>query len=120
VLDGVCHGWAQARVYNRGLHVITLTTEGDAALTVRAEFNVTISATPANVFASLQLVPVATNVQVDVRDFKLTKFGELHGDLSRELGHGLKRIIEHELDGQKLALKVNRAIQKKLARRGAE
>ena len=113
VLDGKFQGWAQARVYNRGLHVITLTTEGTTALTVRADFELAVSATPADLFAGIQLVPVATDVQVDVRDFELSRFGELHGSLARELGHGLKRVLERELEGPELTAKINRAIDKK-------
>lgn len=113
VLDGKFKGWAQARVYNLGLHLITLTTEGDTELRVRANFEVTVSAAPAAFFAGIQLSPVATDVKVEMRDFELTRFGELHDDLARELGHGLKRLLQHELEGPKLTAKINRAIDKK-------
>ena len=113
VLDGKFRGWGQARVYNRGLHLITLTTEGNTRLNIRADFEVKVSATPADLFAGIQLSPIATDVQVDLREFELTRFGELHGDLARELGRGLKRVLESELDGPKLVAKINRAIDKK-------
>lgn len=113
VLDGKFQGWGQARVYNRGLHLITITTEGTTALTIRADFELSVSATPADWFAGIQLSPVATEVQVDVRNFELTRFGELEGKLAHELGHGLKRLLENELEGPKLVAKINRAIDKK-------
>lgn len=113
VVDGKFKGWAQARVYNRGVHVITLTTEGMTTLTVRADFEMSITATPADFFAGIQLSPVATSAHVDIRDFELNRVGELHGSLARELGSGLKRVIQKELDGPKLVTKLNRAIDKK-------
>lgn len=113
VLDGKFKGWGQARVYNRGVHFITLTTEGVTALTIRADFELSVSATPADWFAGIQLSPIATDVQVDLRDFELTRFGELEGKLAHELGRGLKHILESELEGSKLVAKINRAIDKK-------
>ncbi len=112
VLEAKLRGRAQARVYNRGLHVITLTTEGHTDLTIRADFEVAVSAIPANFFAGIQLSPVATEAQVDLRDFELTRVGELHGPLARELGSGMKRVLENELEGPKLVAKINRAIDK--------
>jgi hypothetical protein len=113
VLDGKFKGWGQARVYNRGVHFITLTTEGVTSLTIRTDFELSVSATPADWFAGIRLSPVATDVRVNVRDFDLTRFGELEGKLAHELGHGLKRILENELEGPKLVAKINRAIDKK-------
>ncbi len=102
-------GWAQMRRYNRGLHIITLTAEGDSHLVVRIDCEIALRTT----LTGVAVVPNVTQAHVDIAEFDLTKFGEIRGDAAEPLGRAMKHILQRELDGEKLTTKLNAAIAKK-------
>ena len=107
------HGWIRAKVYNRGVHVIGLTAEGDTTFDLTIDCEVGVRIEPASVLAGIVVDPVVTNARLKLDDFRLTRLGELHGPLVRELGDGLRHLMEDELKPAKLTKKLNRAIDKK-------
>jgi len=107
------HGWAQTKIYNRGLHIIALTAEGDSEMELAVDCEVGAKIEPASFLASFVIDPVVTDARLTLHDFRLNRLGELRGSLARELGNGLRRLIEDELEPQKLTAKLNRAIDKK-------
>jgi hypothetical protein len=46
-------------------------------------------------------------------EFQLTRVSNVSGPVVRELGDGIKGLIEDELNGPKLAAKLNRSIEKR-------
>lgn len=106
-------GWAQARVYNRGIHFITLTAEGNTKLRLRLDCEVGLSLEKATMLAGVGIHPKIVNAHLDLDDFDLNRVSKIRGALAHELGDGLRYLIEEELEGKKLVRKLNRAIEKK-------
>lgn len=109
VVDAKLEGWAQMRHYNRGIHVITLTAEGISQLRLTLDCEVRLKMTA----DGMAIDPEVTKATLDLRDFELTRFGEVEGKLARELGHGMRSLVEDQLDSPRLTAKLNRAIDKK-------
>lgn len=107
------HGWAGVKVYHHGLHVISLTSEGDTRFNLSMDCEVGLRFEPASVFLGFIIDPVVTNAKLTLEDFHLERVGELHGPLMDELGDGLRHLMEDELEPAKLTQKLNRAIDKK-------
>ena len=57
--------------------------------------------------------PHITHTKQDIREFQLTRFGEVEGKLAHELGRGMRHVVEDQLNGPRLTAKLNRAIDKK-------
>lgn len=104
---------AKARIYNRGVHIITLSGEGTTGLRLWLDCEVTLKLTPATVMSGLAIQPEVVNARLELDDFDLDRVSKAKGPLVHELGDGLRFFIEEELDGPKLAAKLNRAIEKK-------
>jgi hypothetical protein len=107
------HGWARAKVYNRGVHLIALEAECDASLRLSLDVEVAIEAAPSIYLAGFALRPEVIAGRLLLDDFRLTRVSDLSGPLVRELGDGLRHLVEHELDGPTLAAKLNRSINKR-------
>lgn len=109
VLDAELDGWAQMRHYNRGVHLLTLTAEGDSHLRVAVDCQVRLKMTA----DGLAIQPQVVGTQLDIKEFELRRFGELEGDLAEELGDGLLYLMRDQLEDKQLTAKLNRAIDKK-------
>ncbi len=109
VTSATLKGWAQMRRYNRGIHIITLTAEGDSQLVATIDCEIALRTT----ISGMAVVPTVKHARVDIAEFNLTKFGEIRGEPAEQLGRGMKHIMQHELDGDKLTNKLNAAIAKK-------
>jgi hypothetical protein len=109
-------GWGRARVYQRGLHVMTVTAEADAMMELVVDCEVGVRIGTASHLASIIVDPLVTHAQLTLHDLKLTRLGKLRGAFARELSGGLKHIIDEELKPAQLTSKLNRAIDKKRER----
>ncbi|QDU59020.1 hypothetical protein [Aeoliella mucimassa] len=109
LVEAKLEGWAQMRRYERGIHIITLTAEGDSRLKLAIDCEVRMRATP----QGMAIDPKVTNAQLELQRFNLTRFGELHGKLAEEFGDGLEYLLKDQLENKKLTAKLNRAIDKK-------
>jgi hypothetical protein len=110
------HGWAQARVYEDGVPLGTYTAEGDSVVDMSIDGEIAVEAIPASFLAGVAIEPHVSAVRVKLDDFRLTRLGEIKGSLAHELGKGMKDLIEDELDGPKLADKLNHSIDKRRER----
>lgn len=106
------HGWAQARVFEDGIPLGTYTGEGDSVVNLSIDAEVGLETTPSSMLTGIVIEPYVTAARVKLDDFHLDRIGEIRGSLARELGDGLKRLIEDDLDGPKLADKLNHSIDK--------
>ena len=107
------HGWARAKVYNRGVHLIALEAECDTAVRLWLDVEVAIESAPSSYLVGLAIWPQVTAARLKLDDFRLTRVSDVKGPLVRELGDGLRHLIEDELDGPRLAAKLNRSIEKR-------
>jgi hypothetical protein len=113
LLSGKVHGWAQARVFEEGVPLGTYTGEGDSLVDLAIDGEIAIETTPSSFISGIAIRPHVTTAQVKLDDFRLSRFGEIKGSLARELGKGMKDLIEDQLEGPKLVDKINHAIDKK-------
>jgi hypothetical protein len=107
------HGWARTKVYNRGVHLIALEAECDTSLQLALEVEVAIETAPSSLLTGIAVRPQVTSARLKLDDFRLTRVSDLKGPVARELGDGLRHLIEDELDGPTLAAKLNRSIEKR-------
>ena len=112
-IESAIHGWAQAKVYNRGVHVIALTSECDTKILLTLDCDIRVKFEPALFLSAVVIDPKVTSSKLILKDFRLKSIGKLHGPLVKELGDGLKSLIKDQLSSKKLTKKLNRAIDKK-------
>jgi hypothetical protein len=106
------HGWAQARVFGDGVSLGTYTGEGDSVVNLTIDGEIALETTPSSFLTGVAIHPHVTAARVKLDDFRLTRIGEIRGALAHDLGDGLKRLIEDELEGPKLVDKLNHSIDK--------
>lgn len=105
--------WARAKVYHYGVHLIALEVEADARLRLDVSGEVGVRFGVAGGAATVAVEPVVTDAQLSFDRLNIRRVSNAHGPLVDELGSGVRRIIEDELDGPKLTAKLNQAIDKK-------
>jgi hypothetical protein len=107
------HAWAQAVVYEHGVHVISLDAEGDTSISLWVDAEVGLETVESSTFIpGLQLQPVVTDARLKFDDFKLTRISEVHGKIANELGDLLRKEMQKKLSGPKLVDRFNHALQK--------
>jgi hypothetical protein len=65
------------------------------------------------VATAIAFMPVVTAAQLEIDDFHLRRVSNAHGPIVRELGDGVRHVVEDELNGPRLVEKLNRAIERK-------
>lgn len=107
------HGWARAKIYNRGVHLIALEAECDTSVRLSLDAEVAIEAAPSSLLTGIAVRPEITAARLKLDEFRLTRVSDVRGPAVHELGDGLRHLIEDELDGPTLAAKLNRSIEKR-------
>ena len=107
------HGWGRAKVYDRGIHLIALEAEADAKISLWLDCEIALEAAPASLLRGIAIRPQVTAARMSLDEFRLGRISDLSGPIVRELGDGLRHLIEDELNGPKLAAKLNRSIEKR-------
>ncbi|MGD9635357.1 MAG: hypothetical protein AB7G28_03245 [Pirellulales bacterium] len=107
------HGWGRAKVYDRGVHVIALEAETDAKVSLWLDCEIALEAAPASFLSGIAVRPQITSARMNLDEFRLTRISDVSGPVVRELGDGIKHLIEDELNGPKLAAKLNHSIEKR-------
>jgi hypothetical protein len=108
------HGWARAKVYDRGIHLIAVEAEGSSTVRLALDTEIAIeSVAKKSYLPGIAIRPVVTAAKLHLDDFRLTRISDLRGGLAHEIGDALKHVIEDELSGPKLVAKINRSIEKR-------
>jgi hypothetical protein len=108
------HGWARAKVYDRGVHIIALEAEGDTKIRLSLDAEIGVQSVKTDSFLpGYAIDPVVTDARLKFDDFRLTRVSDVRGTLAHELGIVLREAMEDELTGPKLAAKINRSIDKR-------
>jgi hypothetical protein len=114
VITARLHGWARAKVYERGIHIIALEAEADSTIHLSLDAEISLeSVETASWLSGVAIRPVITDARLTFDDFRLSRISDLRGSLAQELGNGLRHLIEDELTSEKLTAKLNRAIEKR-------
>ncbi len=112
-IEAKINAWARARVYQYGVHVISVEMEADARARLVIEGELAVRWNAASWFGSASLEPTAKTARLELAEFHLRRVSDAKGPLVHELSGGVRKLIEEELDGPQLTAKVNRAIEKK-------
>ncbi len=107
------HGWGRAKVYDHGIHLIALEAEADAKVSLWLDCEITLTAAPASFLTGIAVRPQVTAARMSLDEFRLTRVSDVRGPIVHELGDGLRHLIEDELNGPKLAGKLNHSIEKR-------
>lgn len=122
-IETTIDAWARAKVYEYGVHLIALEMESDMQIAVTIDGEVGVAMRSSDQGMTLALEPIVTNSHLQIRNFNLRRVSNAKGPIIHELGDGMSRLVQDELNGPKLTEKLNRAIEKKrdrLALRPAE
>jgi hypothetical protein len=122
-IETTIDAWARAKVYEYGVHLIALEMESDMQVSIAIDGEVGVGMRRSDEGMTLALEPVVTDSQLEIRNFNLRRLSNAKGPIVHELGEGVSRLVQDELNGPKLTEKLNRAIEKKrdrLAFRPAE
>lgn len=107
------HGWGRAKVYDRGVHLIALEAETDAKVSLWLDCEIALETAPSSFLAGIAVRPQVTSARMRLDGFRLTRVSDVSGPIVRELGDGIKHLVEDELNGPKLADKLNHSIEKR-------
>lgn len=105
--------WARARVYQYGVHVISIEMEADARVRLVIDGELAVRWNSAAWLGTVAIDPTAQSARLELTEFRIRRVSDAKGPLVRELSGGVRKLIEEELDGPQLTAKVNRAIEKK-------
>ncbi len=111
--DARIDAWARAKVYEHGVHLIALEIESDMRVQVVVHGELAIELGAGESGPTLAVVPVVTDSHLEISDFHLRRVSNAKGPLVHELGDGVRKLAEEELNGPRLTEKLNRAIAKK-------
>jgi hypothetical protein len=112
-LDAKLDAWARAKVYQYGVHLIALEMESDARVQIDLAGEVAMQVAVVNGSPGMTVRPKINSAQMKLAEFHLRRVSNAHGPLIHELGDGLRRVIEEEVNGPQLTTKINQAIEKK-------
>jgi len=107
------HGWGRAKVYDRGIHLIALEAETDAKVSLWLDCEIALETAPASFLTGIAVRPQVIAARMKLDEFRLTRVSDVSGPVVRELGDGIRHLIEDEFNGPQLADKLNRSIEKR-------
>ena len=114
-LDAKLDAWSRAKVYQYGVHLIALEVEGDMQLHVDVRGEIGLQAAAVNGAAAIAVQPIVHDAKLVLDELHIRRVSNAHGPIVRELGDGVRSLVEDELNGPQLTAKLNRAIDKKRA-----
>ena len=113
VVEAKLDVWARARVFEYGVHVISLELAADADVRFTLHGDVGVKFAAVDGQPVLALDPHVADATIDFQRLRIRRISDARGPLVKQLGDGVGRMIEEELSGERLAGKLNRAIDKK-------
>jgi hypothetical protein len=105
--------WARAKAYQYGVHLVALETESDMQLRLNIAGEVALRVATIEGVPGFAVQPVVKDARVEFAEFHLRRVSNVGGPIVQELGSGIRRIVEDEINGPPLTAKLNRAIEKK-------
>jgi hypothetical protein len=105
--------WARAKAYQYGVHLAALELESDMRLRLDIVGEVGLRVATVQGAPGFAVKPVITDARIQLAEFHLRRVSNARGPLVQELGGGIRRIVEDEINGPPLTAKLNRAIERK-------
>jgi hypothetical protein len=105
--------WARAKAYEYGVHLIAIEMESDMRVRVELHGEIAIETRSGDGGPSIALTPEVKEAALALDEFNLRRVSNARGPLVHELGDGVRRLVEDELNGPKLVEKLNRTIEKR-------
>jgi len=105
--------WGRAKVYESGVHLISLEAEADAKVRLWIDCEIALEMAPSSFLSGIAVRPHVTKARMKLDKFRLQRISDVRGPILHELGDGLRHLIEDELNGRKLAAKLNHSIEKR-------
>ena len=112
-IDAKLDAWARAKTYQYGVHLVALEMESDMRLRLDIAGEVGLRVATVEGALGFAVEPVIKDARVELAEFHLRRVSNARGPLVQELGSGIRRIVEDEINGPPLTAKLNRAIEKK-------
>jgi hypothetical protein len=112
-VDAQLDAWARAKVYQYGVHVVALELEGDMRVRLAIAGEVGLRVQAVDGAPGVAVEPRVTDARLDIDDLHVRRVSNASGPLVDLLGEGARKLVEEELDGPRLAEKLNRSIDKK-------
>lgn len=107
------HGWGRAKIYDRGIHLVALEAEADAKVSLWLDCEIALETAPSSFLTGIAVRPQVTAARMQLDEFRLNRVSDVSGPIVRELGDGIKHLMEDELNGPKLAAKLNHSIERR-------
>ncbi len=114
--EGTVDVWARAKVYQYGVHLIALEVEADCRFRARIDCVVEPAVSGPSGLPKLGLAPRVEVADLVFDELNIRRISNADGPVVRQLGDGVRRLLQEELNGPKLAEKLNHALQKKQSR----
>lgn len=105
--------WARAKLYQYGIHLLAVEAVGSCKATLRMDGEMGLRFGPVEGSPGVAIDPAVTDAQLIIHEWRVERVSNMHGPLIEELGDGVRRLIEREMNGPALTSKLNRAIDKK-------
>ena len=113
LVDAKLDAWGRAKIFEYGIHLGAYELEADATIRLAIRGDVGVRVGLQGDSTALIVDPRITEARLAIDEFHLRRISNADGPLVRQLGDGVRRAIEEELDGERLTAKLNRAIDKK-------
>jgi hypothetical protein len=112
-VDARLDAWGRLKLYQYGVHLGAYEIEADVEARIEVRGDVGLAVRSSGDGPVLVVDPVVRDARLDFQQLRLRRISDAHGPLVKQLGDGVARMIEEELNGEKLVGKLNRAIDKK-------
>lgn len=114
-LDAHIGAFGRLSEYRRDVQLVSLSADAEAIVRMKlgcelsAEFGFDKNASP-----QVTMKPVVTDADLELVDFELHRVSQVGGDVAEELGEGLHKLLQKEINERrsKIVEKANRAITK--------
>jgi hypothetical protein len=105
--------WARAKVYELGIHIISLEVVGKTTLRLALDCEIGAHVESRDFLPAIVITPQVHDARLDLVDFRIKRVSDARGPLVKELSGGVERLIERKLGGPALTKKLNRSIDKR-------
>jgi hypothetical protein len=101
-------------IWERGVQLLSTSADADAHVRLRVTCDLGLKLAPGKIPPDVLFDPVVRDASLELVDFRLRRLSDLHGPVVKELGRGLRRILEDQLDDQRprMVQQINRQIDK--------
>lgn len=113
VVDARLDCWARAKAYQLGVHLGAYELEANCEVRISVQGDVGLVVGADQKGPTFTLDPRVSAASLRIDELRIRRVSSADGPLVKSLSDGVRRLIEEQLDGERLAAKLNKAIDKK-------